>query len=71
MSSHSRAFEPCVGTEEEEEPRPEFIRSYFTGSYAGEEYGGKGVMRYRRGFFDDNGNFISHPDADNELVMSP
>ena len=38
--------------EEEEQPRASFIRSYFYGPYRGLEYGGKGVMRYRRGFYD-------------------
>ena len=55
--------------EEEEDARPEYRRSYVFGKYRGTEHGGSGVMEYRRGFFDDNGDFIAHPDAPSVLVM--
>ena len=55
--------------EEEEAARPEYRRSYVFGKYRGTEHGGTGVMEYRRGFFDDNGDFIAHPDAPSVLVM--
>ena len=59
-----------TGFEAEEQPRPEFIRSYFEGPFKGEEFGGGGAMRFRRGFYDRYHHFISHPDAENVLVFS-
>ena len=52
--------------EEEEQPRPEYLRSYYVGPWSQQ---GKGAMVRKRGFYGSDRKFIPHDDAPLELVM--
>ncbi|KAL1507509.1 hypothetical protein AB1Y20_008344 [Prymnesium parvum] len=56
--------------QEEEQPRPEFLRSYATGRYAAKEKGGSGAMSKRRGFYADASHFVADEEDDEVLVFS-
>ena len=72
--------------EEEEQPRPEFLRSYYDGFWSTSEkkrqenqvntqHGTgedtKGAMKKRRGFYDARKRFVHDPDGDLTLMMEP
>ncbi|KAL1500636.1 hypothetical protein AB1Y20_013285 [Prymnesium parvum] len=56
--------------EEEEQPRPEFLRAYYEGRYRGKEFGGKGAMTKQHGFYGSDGAFIKHSDGEVQITFS-
>ena len=56
--------------EEEEQPRPEYLRAYHEGRYRGVEFGGTGAMTKENGFYGSDGSFIKHNDANPQVTFS-
>ena len=56
--------------EEEEQPRPEFLRAYHEGRYRATEFGGLGAMSKIKGFYGSDGSFVSHPEASDQVTFS-